>query len=128
MPPPLTALRGRSHGSNLNGNYAPNRLSSEWKPTISHQRVSLERNLGSPLFLRLPGRVELSREGAVYFPVVQEALDKGALTTDLIRQSNAPTSTVQVYVTIAVRWRIPRRQTFKGGGARNRGQSRCKPS
>ncbi|WP_210304750.1 response regulator, partial [Rhizobium sp. BK212] len=33
--PPLTALEGRSHGSILNGNYAPNRLSSAWKPTIT---------------------------------------------------------------------------------------------
>ncbi|MGV1964083.1 RidA family protein [Agrobacterium sp. 22-222-1] len=33
LPPSLTALGGRSHGSILNGNYASNRLSSEWKPT-----------------------------------------------------------------------------------------------
>lgn len=58
--------------------------------------------------------MELSRDGAVYFPVVQEALDKIAIATDLIRQSPAPASlTVQVYVTVAVRWLIPRLQTFK---------------
>ncbi|MDC7271244.1 GntR family transcriptional regulator [Shinella sp. HY16] len=33
MPPSLTALGEGSHGSILNGNYAPNRLSSAWKPT-----------------------------------------------------------------------------------------------
>ncbi|MFW8642517.1 hypothetical protein ACOJBO_05360 [Rhizobium beringeri] len=35
MPPPLAALGEGSHGSILNGNYAPNRLSSAWKPTAS---------------------------------------------------------------------------------------------
>jgi len=38
LPPPLTALEGRSHGSILNGNYAPNRLSSAWKPTSRARR------------------------------------------------------------------------------------------
>jgi len=33
LPPSLTALGEDSHGSILNGNYAPNRLSSAWKPT-----------------------------------------------------------------------------------------------
>jgi predicted dinucleotide-binding enzyme len=33
LPPSLSALGEGSHGSILNGNYAPNRLSSEWKPT-----------------------------------------------------------------------------------------------
>ena len=35
MPPSLTALGEGSHGSILNGNYAPNRLSSAWKPTTN---------------------------------------------------------------------------------------------
>ena len=33
LPPSLTAFGGRSHGSILNGNYAPNRLSFARKPT-----------------------------------------------------------------------------------------------
>ncbi|MBO9097565.1 MULTISPECIES: hypothetical protein, partial [unclassified Rhizobium] len=33
LPPSLAALGEGSHGSILNGNYAPNRLSSAWKPT-----------------------------------------------------------------------------------------------
>lgn len=81
---------------------------------ISHQIASLERHLGAPLFLRLPGRVELSAAGKIYFEVVREALDNVARVTDAIREQNAPTSlTVQVYVTVAVRWLIPRLQTFK---------------
>ncbi|MDI6029551.1 TOBE domain-containing protein, partial [Corticibacterium sp. UT-5YL-CI-8] len=34
LPPSLTALGEGSHGSILNGNYVPNRLSSAWKPTV----------------------------------------------------------------------------------------------
>ncbi|MCQ1855392.1 hypothetical protein, partial [Neorhizobium galegae] len=34
LPPSLSALGEGSHGSILNGNYAPNRLSSAWKPTL----------------------------------------------------------------------------------------------
>ena len=81
---------------------------------ISHQIASLERQLGAPLFRRLPGRVELSAAGETYFEVVREALDNVARVTDAIREKNAPTSlTVQVYVTVAVRWLIPRLQTFR---------------
>jgi LysR family glycine cleavage system transcriptional activator len=81
---------------------------------VSHQVASLERNLGTPLFLRLPGRVALSEQGAAYFPAVQDALDRIALATDRIRETNTPASlTVQVYVTVAVRWLIPRLQRFK---------------
>lgn len=37
LPPSLAALGEGSHGSILNGNYAPNRLSSAWKPTIQEE-------------------------------------------------------------------------------------------
>ncbi len=112
--PPLTTLRAFEAAARLMSFKAAAEELRVTQSAISHQVASLERNLGTPLFLRLPGRVELSQEGAVYFPVVQEALDKIALATDLIRQTNTPASlTVQVYVTVAVRWLIPRMQTFK---------------
>ncbi|MBB4525923.1 UNVERIFIED_ORG: putative cupin superfamily protein, partial [Rhizobium sophorae] len=37
--PPLAALGEGSHGSILNGNYAPNRLSSAWKPTAGDRMI-----------------------------------------------------------------------------------------
>lgn len=112
--PPLTTLRAFEAAARLLSFKAAADELSVTQSAISHQVASLERNLGTPLFQRLPGRVELSREGAIYFPVVQEALDKIAIATDLIRQTPAPASlTVQVYVTVAVRWLIPRLQTFK---------------
>lgn len=112
--PPLTTLRAFEAAARLMSFKAAAEELRVTQSAISHQVASLERNLGTPLFLRLPGRVELSRDGAVYFPVVQDALDRIALATDLIRQTNTPASlTVQVYVTVAVRWLIPRLQTFK---------------
>ncbi|WP_429127739.1 LysR substrate-binding domain-containing protein [Ensifer sp. 4252] len=112
--PPLTTLRAFEAAARLLSFKAAAEELRVTQSAISHQVASLERNLGTPLFLRLPGRVELSQDGAVYFPVVQDALDKVALATDLIRQTNTPTSlTLQVYVTVAVRWLIPRLQTFK---------------
>ncbi|MDI6027045.1 hypothetical protein QBK99_12675, partial [Corticibacterium sp. UT-5YL-CI-8] len=43
LPPSLTALGEGSHGSILNGNYAPNRLSSAWKPTPHRNRIKIYR-------------------------------------------------------------------------------------
>lgn len=112
--PPLTTLRAFEAAARLVSFKAAAEELRVTQSAISHQVASLERSLGTPLFLRLPGRVELNEAGVIYFPVVQDALDKIAFTTDLIRQNNAPTSlTVQVYVTVAVRWLIPRLQTFK---------------
>ena len=112
--PPLTTLRAFEAAARLLSFKAAAEELRVTQSAISHQVASLERNLGTPIFLRLPGRVELSREGALYFPVVQDALDRIALTTDLIRQTNTPAAlTVQVYVTVAVRWLIPRLQTFR---------------
>ncbi|MBT1157268.1 LysR family transcriptional regulator [Aminobacter anthyllidis] len=112
--PPLTTLRAFEAAARLMSFKAAAEELRVTQSAISHQVASLERYLGTLMFLRLPGRVELSEQGAVYYPVVQDALDRIALTTDLIRQKNTPASlTVQVYVTVAVRWLIPRLQTFK---------------
>lgn len=112
--PPLTTLRAFEAAARLLSFKGAAEELRVTQSAISHQVASLERNLGRPLFRRLPGRVELSEEGMLYFPVVQDALDRIALTTDLIRQSSAPAAlTLQVYVTVAVRWLIPRLQTLK---------------
>lgn len=114
--PPLTTLRAFEAAARLMSFKSAAEELRVTQSAISHQVASLERSLGTPLFARLPGRVDLSAEGAIYFPVVQEALDRISLTTDFIRQANKPASlTVQVYVTVAVRWLIPRLQTFKEG-------------
>lgn len=112
--PPLSTLKVFESAARLRSFKSAAEELNLTQSAISHQIASLERYLGTSLFRRLPGRVELSEKGELYFPVIQDALDRIALTTDLIREQETPRSlTVQVYVTVAVRWLIPRLQTFK---------------
>ncbi|MDH4568852.1 LysR family transcriptional regulator [Pseudomonas sp. BN414] len=112
--PPLSTLKVFESAARLRSFKGAAEELSLTQSAISHQIASLERYLGTPLFRRLPGRVELSEKGELYFPVIQDALDRVALTTDLIRERETLSSlTVQVYVTVAVRWLIPRLQAFK---------------
>jgi len=112
--PPLSTLKVFESAARLRSFKSAAEELSLTQSAISHQIASLERYLGTALFCRLPGRVELNEKGELYFPVIQDALDRIALTTDLIREKQTQTSlTVQVYVTVAVRWLIPRLQKFK---------------
>jgi LysR family glycine cleavage system transcriptional activator len=80
---------------------------------ISHQIKELETWMGLPLFTRLARRVELTDAGALYFPFLRDAFDRIAQGTDILRRSTASGDlTVQVYVTMAVRWLIPRLHEF----------------
>lgn len=112
--PPLSTLKVFESAARLRSFKGAAEELSLTQSAISHQIASLERYLGTALFCRLPGRVELNEKGELYFPVIQDALDRIALTTDLIREKQTQTAlTVQVYVTVAVRWLIPRLQAFK---------------
>lgn len=112
--PPLSTLKVFESAARLRSFKCAAEELNLTQSAISHQIASLERYLGTALFRRLPNRVELSEKGELYFPVIQDALDRIALTTDLIREKQTQTSlTVQVYVTVAVRWLIPRLQKFK---------------
>lgn len=80
---------------------------------ISHQIKELETWMGLPLFARLARRVELTDAGALYFPFLRDAFDRISQGTDILRRSTAGGDlTVQVYVTMAVRWLIPRMHEF----------------
>jgi LysR family glycine cleavage system transcriptional activator len=112
--PPLSTLKVFESAARLRSFKGAAEELSLTQSAISHQIASLERYLGTALFCRLPGRVELNEKGELYFPVIQDALDRIAFTTDLIREKQTQTAlTVQVYVTVAVRWLIPRLQAFK---------------
>lgn len=112
--PPLSTLKVFESAARLRSFKGAAEELSLTQSAISHQIASLERYLGTALFCRLPGGVELNEKGELYFPVIQDALDRIALTTDLIREKQTQASlTVQVYVTVAVRWLIPKLQKFK---------------
>ena len=81
---------------------------------VSHQIKELERSLGVALFLRLGRRVELSEAGRLLFPILRDAFDRIAEGTGLVQRSgHASELTLQVYVTVAVRWLIPRLHRFE---------------
>lgn len=81
---------------------------------VSHQIKELERSLGVALFHRLSRRVALSDAGRLLFPIVRDAFDRIAEGAELTRRSiSAGELTVQVYVTVAVRWLIPRLHRFE---------------
>jgi LysR family glycine cleavage system transcriptional activator len=80
---------------------------------VSHQISGLEAALGKRLFRRLPKRIELTDAGALYLPFVRDAfdlIDQGALA---LGSRSASDITVQVYVTVAIRWLIPQLQRFR---------------
>lgn len=111
--PPLAALRAFDAAArHLSFRAAATELSVT-QSAISHQIADLERRLGVPLFLRTSRRVELTEAGALYQPYVREAFERIAQGTALITlAAPARELDVQVYVTVAVRWLIPRLHSF----------------
>lgn len=80
---------------------------------ISHQVADLERRLGIPLFHRRNRRVELTIAGTQYQTYVSDGLERIAQGTAIVAGSSRTDQLdVQVYVTVAARWLIPRLHTF----------------
>ncbi len=112
--PPLRALTAFEAAARL-GSF---RLAAEelgiTRSAISHQIKALEDVLGLPLFSREARRPELTPPGLAYYPVVREAFDQiEAQTIALKPASNDNELTVQVYVTVALKWLIPRLHDFE---------------
>ena len=102
--PPLASLRAFDAAArHLSFRAAAEELSVT-QSAISHQVAELERRLGVQLFRRTSRRVELTEAGATYQPYVREAFDRIEQGTLLVTRGGA-TLDVQVYVTVAVRWR-----------------------
>ncbi len=84
------------------------------RSAISHQIKSLEETLGVDLFSREGKRAELTGSGQVYYPAVREAFDQIESQTQVIRpRSSENELTVQVYVTVAMKWLLPRLHDFE---------------
>jgi LysR family glycine cleavage system transcriptional activator len=112
--PPLRALTAFEAAARL-GSF---RLAAEelgiTRSAISHQIKALEDVLGLSLFSREARRPELTPPGQSYYPVVREAFDQiEAQTIALKPASNDNELTVQVYVTVALKWLIPRLHDFE---------------
>ncbi|MGE0240206.1 MAG: LysR substrate-binding domain-containing protein [Parvibaculaceae bacterium] len=81
---------------------------------VSHQIAALEASLDARLFIRLPGGAKLSPAGEILFPFMREAFDQIENGTALLRRDQSDGGlTLQIYVTLAVRWLIPRLHRFR---------------
>jgi LysR family glycine cleavage system transcriptional activator len=81
---------------------------------ISHQVKQLEEYLRLDLFTRKPRSVELTKAGRVLYPVLRDAFDRIADTTDmLVAPRRQEVLTVRLYSTLAIRWLIPRLARFQ---------------
>lgn len=111
--PPLAALRAfDAAAQHLSFRTAAEALSVT-QSAISHQIAELEQRLGVALFRREHRRVALTDAGTLYQPYVREALQRLEQGTALVTLGSAARELdVQVYVTVAVRWLIPRLHSF----------------
>jgi LysR family glycine cleavage system transcriptional activator len=112
--PSLAALRSfESAARHLSFRAAADELSVT-QSAISHQIAELERRLGVSLFRRHSRRIELTAAGQLYHPYLREAFDRIEQgTAQVMRTTAAGQLDVQVYVTVAVRWLIPRLHSFR---------------
>jgi len=109
--PPLTALRAFEAAARLGSFRAAAEELAVTHSAISHQVKELETHFGAPLFRRQGRSVVLTDIGQIYAPALTQAFDRMAQATDMVRRAaGPPTLRVQVYVTVAIRWLIPRLQ------------------
>ena len=111
--PPLPALRAFDAAARLLSFRGAADELHVTPSAVSHQIADLEHRLGVRLFRRQGRRVELTEAGAQYHPYVREAFDRIAQGTSLVTMGTPSRDLdVQVYVTVAVRWLVPRLHTF----------------
>jgi len=81
---------------------------------ISHQIRLLEELLATRLFLRKPGRVELTGEGVKYFEALQPLLDAlDRVSRSASRRTGRERLAVQTTPAFASRWLLPRLASFR---------------
>jgi LysR family transcriptional regulator, glycine cleavage system transcriptional activator len=112
--PPLRALTAFEAAARLGSFRAAGAELSITRSAVSHQIRLLEDRLGLQLFRRDARRAELTAEGHTYYPTVRDAFDQIEAQTRAIRPSTTNTElTIQVYVTVAIKWLIPRLHDFE---------------
>jgi len=84
------------------------------RSAVSHQIRALEERLGVTLFERGSRPAQLTEAGRAYFPVVREAFDAIERSTrGLNKKHDAEELVIHVYVTVALKWLIPRLHDFE---------------
>jgi LysR family transcriptional regulator, glycine cleavage system transcriptional activator len=111
---PLSALRAfEAAARHLSFRVAAEELGLT-QSAISHQVAALEQHFGARLFDRAGRRIALTEPGRMLFPLVRDGFDRLTQGADLLRRARMTDDLrVQVYVTVAVRWLIPRLHRFQ---------------
>lgn len=112
--PPLSTLRlFEAAGRHLSFARAASELNLT-PSAVSHGIVGLEKALGVKLFVREPGRLALTREGAEYLTYVSEALSLILIgTRRLPTPRSGRTLAISCAPTLATRWLLPRLPAFR---------------
>jgi LysR family glycine cleavage system transcriptional activator len=111
--PPLNALRAfEAAARHLSFKNAARELHVT-PGAVSHHVKQLEDTLGMPLFRRLTRALELTPDGQVLLPKVQEGLRNLAEAVERVRsRGEAHTLTVMAPPNFAARWLVPRLASF----------------
>ncbi len=112
--PPLNALRAfETVARHMSFRAAAEELNVSHS-AVSHHVRTLESRVGVRLFNRTTRRVELTTDGARYYPRIKDAFDRiERSTAELVDSRLSGVLTVQVYVTTAMRWLLPRLTKFQ---------------
>ncbi|WP_179187875.1 LysR family transcriptional regulator [Kiloniella majae] len=111
--PNLNALRAfESAARHLNFRLASEELNITHS-AISHHIKNLEDQLGVSLFARAGRNVVLTEAGKLYLPILVDSFDRIADGARLVQSLERPkTLLVQVYITVAMFWLLPRIHEF----------------
>lgn len=111
---PLTALRAfEATARHLSFRLAAEEMGIT-QSAISHQIATLETLLNVRLFERRTRRIELTQEGVLLYPYVKSGFDQFAHGLSVVSQAErADELTLQVYVTVALRWLMPRLASYR---------------
>lgn len=112
--PPLRALTAFEAAARLGSFRAAATELGITRSAVSHQVKLLEDRLGLTLFRRDARRAELTTSGQTYFPTIKDAFDQIEAHTKAVKPSTVDNElTIQVYVTVALKWLIPRLHDFE---------------
>ncbi len=112
--PPLRALTAFEAAARLGSFRAAANEMGITRSAVSHQVKLLEDRLGLPLFRRDARHAELTTAGQAYYPTIRDAFDQIEAHTRAVRPAVVNNElTIQVYVTVALKWLIPRLHDFE---------------
>lgn len=112
--PPLTALKTFEVAARyLHFGTAAQELCIT-RSAVSHQIRQLEQALNTTLFWRSGRQVQLTPAGKLLLPIVRDSFEQIRQGVRLVRQTSSQGDlTLMVYITVAVRWLIPRLHRYR---------------